>query len=75
MANTRGDDSELIDEADTTPLQGGGSGGNLAPDIGSRDEPASVEQPGGHNRVTKQDDIDHAADERPDRARAPGRGT
>jgi hypothetical protein len=74
MANTRNDDDALI-EADTTPSQGGGSGGNLAAVIGSRDELASVEQPEGYTRVTKQDDIDHAAEERPDRARAPDRGT
>lgn len=75
MANTRNDDSALIDEADTTPSEGGSSGGNLAADVASRDDLASVEQPEGHSRVTKQDDIEHGVEQRPDRARAPDRGT
>ena len=69
MADPR-DDSTLIDEAEAAPSQGGASGGDLATDIGSRDEESAVAQPEGRTRVTKQDDIAHEAEERPDRPRA-----
>ena len=74
MANNSGDDGTLIDEADTTPSEGGSSGGNLATDIGSGSELAEADDPDSHWRVTKQDSIDHAAEVRPDRARAANAG-
>ncbi len=63
------DDSALIDAIDKDAAQQGRSGGNLAADVASQAELDAVEDPANHERVTKQKDIDHAAEVRPDRAR------
>lgn len=63
------DDSALTEEPKAAS-QGGSSGGNLATDVASRDEIGAVGDPEGRTRVTKDDDIEHAQEQRPDRPRA-----
>lgn len=76
MENTRidaaraNDDSDLIDNAEAGTGQATSSGGNLARDVASQAEEALIEDPAGTARVTKQDDIAHGTEVRPDRARA-----
>ena len=61
MDRTRHDDHDLIEQATElkTPAHGGSSGGNLARDVGERDEYASAtgEEPG-VTRVRKSDKPD-----------------
>jgi len=64
------DDSELIDNAEAGTGQATSSGGNLARDVASQAEEALIDDPAGTTRVTKQDDIAHGSEVRPDRARA-----
>lgn len=64
------DDSDLIDNAEPGPGQGTSSGGNLARDVASQAEEARIDDPSKITRVTKDDDIEHGTEVRPDRARA-----
>jgi hypothetical protein len=64
------DDSDLIDNAEPGPGQATSSGGNLARDVASQAEEARIKDPSKVTRVTKEDDIDHGTEVRPDRARA-----
>jgi hypothetical protein len=64
------DDSDLIDNAEPGPAQATSSGGNLARDVASKAEEALITDSAGVTRVTKQDDIEHGTEVRPDRARA-----
>jgi hypothetical protein len=66
------DDSTLIDTAEAAPTQQDVSGGELARDVASQAEADAIDDPEGRERVTKQDEIDHAAAVRPDRARGAG---
>ena len=54
------DDSELIDQAEPAPSQGGSSGGNLQQDVATQVEPERVRDSEAREGVDKQDDIDHA---------------
>ena len=58
----RNDDHELIDELteDATPSQGGASGGDLAREIGQRDEMTTAD--GGEHNVTRVRAHDKPAD-------------
>ena len=53
------DDSDLIDEIEPTPPQGGRSGGNLQTDVATQAALERVRDPEAHEGVDKQDDIDH----------------
>jgi hypothetical protein len=53
------DDKSIIDRASDAPDQGGSSGGNLQRDVATRREADRIDDPDGHERVTKQDDIDN----------------
>ena len=64
------DDSQLIDDAEGAAGQATSSGGNLARDVASQAEEARVDDASKITRVTKDDDIAHGAEVRPDRARA-----
>lgn len=64
------DDSDLIDNAEPSPGQATSSGGNLARDVASQAEEALITDSAGVTRVTKQNDIEHGTEVRPDRARA-----
>jgi hypothetical protein len=64
------DDSDLIDNAEPGPGQATSSGGNLARDVASQAEEARIGDPSKITRVTKDDDIEHGTEVRPDRARA-----
>jgi len=64
------DDSDLIEDAEGGTGQATRSGGNLARDVASQAEEARIEDPGKITRVTKDDDIAHGTEVRPDRARA-----
>lgn len=64
------DDSDLIENAEGDAGQPTSSGGNLARDVASQAEEALIEDPAGATRVTKQDDIAHGTEVRPDRTRA-----
>jgi hypothetical protein len=64
------DDSDLIDNAEPGSGQATSSGGNLARDVASQAEEARVDDPSKITRVTKDDDIEHGTEVRPDRARA-----
>lgn len=64
------DDSDLIENSEGGAGQATTSGGNLARDVASQAEEALIEDPAGTTRVTKQDDIAHGTEVRPDRARA-----
>lgn len=64
------DDSDLIDNAEAGTGQATTSGGNLARDVASQAEESLIEDPASTTRVTKQDDIAHGTEVRPDRARA-----
>lgn len=63
------DDSDMIEAIEPGTSQSGTSGGNLATDVSSAAEQALIQDPDREARVTKQDDIAHAAEVRPDRAR------
>ncbi len=63
------DDSALIEGIEPAPSQQGRSGGDLARDVATEAELDAIDEPSNHERVTKQDDIDHAQEVRPDRAR------
>ena len=64
------DDRDLIENSESGAGQATTSGGNLARDVASAAEEALIEDPDGHARVTRQDDIEHGTEVRPDRARA-----
>jgi hypothetical protein len=64
------DDSDLIDDTEGSGGQATSSGGNLARDVASQAEEALITDSAGVTRVTKQDDIEHGTEVRPDRARA-----
>jgi len=51
------DDSELIEDAERTPTEGGSSGGDIARDVGARDEARSTAEDTGVTRVQKRDKI------------------
>lgn len=68
------DDSALIDNSQPAPSQGESSGGNMARDIGSQAELTRVDEPDAMTRVRKEDAIEHAQEQRPDRPRAPDNG-
>jgi hypothetical protein len=53
------DDSELIDNAEPAPPQGGRSGGNLQTDVGTDVSLDRVRDPEVMEGVNKQDDIDN----------------
>ena len=53
------DDSELIDQAEPAPSQGGSSGGNLQQDVATQVELERVRDPEAREGVDKQDDINH----------------
>ena len=54
------DDSDIIDVASEAPDQAGRAGGGLGRDVGTQDElKRAVEDPDGHTRAKKQDDIDN----------------
>jgi hypothetical protein len=53
------DDSDLIDNAEPAPSQGGSSGGNLQEDVATQAELERVRDPEAHEGVDKQDDINH----------------
>lgn len=61
------DDSDMIDSIEPGAGQQGRSGGNLATDVASESELDAVQDPANHERVTKQRDIDHGTEVRPDR--------
>jgi len=69
MDKPRNDDNSLIDDAEPAMTEGGSAGGNLATDVGSRSDLDAIDDPDGHQRVTKQDDIDHAAETEQERPR------
>jgi hypothetical protein len=54
------DDSEVIDNTEPMPSQGGRSGGNLQSDVATDASLERIRDPEGHEGVDKQDDIDHA---------------
>jgi hypothetical protein len=64
------DDSDLIEDAQDGTGQPSSSGGNLARDVASQSEEARIDDPSKITRVTKEDDIEHGTEVRPDRARA-----
>ena len=54
------DDSDIIDAATDAPDKIGRAGGGLGRDVGTQDElKRAVDDPDGHTRATKQDDIDN----------------
>ena len=53
------DDSDIIDNAEPAPSQGGRSGGNLQEDVATQAELERVRDPEALEGVDKQDDIDH----------------
>jgi hypothetical protein len=61
------DDSDVIDAAQDAPSDAGRSGGNMARDLSTQAEADRIDDPEGHDRVTKQRTIDHAESIRPDR--------
>jgi hypothetical protein len=54
------DDSEVIDNTEPMPSQGGRSGGNLQSEVATDASLERIRDPEGHEGVDKQDDIDHA---------------
>lgn len=65
------DDSALIDgQPGGTGGEAGRSGGGLATDVATEAELEEIDDPEGRERVRKQDTIDHAQEQRPDRPRA-----
>jgi hypothetical protein len=54
------DDSDIIDNAERAPSQGGRSGGNLQSDVATDASLERVRDPQAMEGVDKQDDIDHA---------------
>ena len=69
------DDSALIDNFEPGASQGGTSGGNLARDVTSEADLSQVGEPEASTRVRKDHDIQHAQEQRTDRARAPDNGS
>lgn len=63
------DDHDLIEGIDASPSASGSSGGNLARDIASADEEASLIDPEGHQRVRKEAAISHRTARRTTRRR------
>lgn len=62
------DDSELIEGMiPAGKAVAGSAGGALARDVGSQDDLKTVDDPDGHTRATKQDDIDADVARRSDR--------
>ena len=53
------DDSDLIQDSDTAPSQGGRSGGNLQADVATQSEEERIRDAEAHEGVTKEDDIAH----------------
>ena len=53
------DDSDIIDNVEPAPSQGGSSGGNLQEDIATEAELDRVRDPEAHRGIAKQDKIDH----------------
>jgi hypothetical protein len=53
------DDSDIIDNLEPAPSQGGRSGGNLQTDVATDASLERVRDPEAHEGVDKQDDIDH----------------
>ncbi|HVU29957.1 MAG TPA: hypothetical protein VHE36_06110 [Sphingomicrobium sp.] len=53
------DDSDIIDDIERAPAQGGSSGGNLQEDIATRAELERVRDPEAHEGPDKQLKIDH----------------
>jgi len=53
------DDSDIIDNAEPAPSQGGSSGGNLQEDIATEAELERVRDPEARRGISKQDKIDH----------------
>jgi len=51
------DDHELIDQAERAPAQQGSSGGNIATDVGTRDEEKTAGGDGGITNVHKSDKV------------------
>jgi len=69
------DDSDIIDNIEPTPPQGGSSGGNLQEDIATQAELERVRDPEAREGVDKQDDINHQQRYETDRPadKSPGR--
>ena len=55
----RNDDSEMLENADRAPSQGGRAGGNLQSDVATQSEEERVQDPEAMEGVTKEDDIAH----------------
>lgn len=53
------DDSDIIDDSERAPSQGGRSGGNLQADIAAEAELERVRDPEAREGATKQHKIDH----------------
>ena len=53
------DDSDIIDNADRAPSQGGRAGGNLQTDVATQAAEERVRDPEAHEGVAKEDDIAH----------------
>lgn len=53
------DDSDIIDDSEPAPSQGGRSGGNLQGDVAAEAELERVRDPEAHEGATKQHKIDH----------------
>jgi hypothetical protein len=53
------DDSDIIDNVDPTPSQGGSSGGNMQRDIATEATLERIRDPEATKGVDKQDKIDH----------------
>lgn len=68
--SARDHDDGVLTEELTAASHADRSGGNLATDMASQDEIDAVDDPEGRTRVTKDDDIEHAQEQRPDRPRA-----
>jgi hypothetical protein len=65
------DDSAMIEGIEPGPAEGSRTGGNLATDVATQAEEARVGDPEHDTRVTKEDEIAHGTEVRPDRPRAP----
>lgn len=53
------DDSEMLENADRAPSQGGRAGGNLQSDVATQSEEERIRDAEAHEGVTKEDDIAH----------------
>ena len=53
------DDSDIIENAEPAPSQGGSAGGNLQTDVATQATLERVRDPEAHEGVDKQDDINH----------------